>query len=392
MTAGVSMSHIPVSLMMAMSAAKAWRCSARNGSRLRLPTSSSPSISTVAGQGGPPATSCQARNASSHIITWPLSSTAPRAQMRGPCGPSRSTSTAPVASADASAPASGAKTIGVSIQNREAQFYQDMESGMKTEAAKYGYTVTVVDASRDNSKQQSQVEDFISQKVAAIVLTPYDSQAIGSAIVEANDAHVPVFTADIANGSKQGKVVAHIASDNVQGGAQAAKLLCAAVGSGGTVAIVDEPEVSSVQDRVSGFKAGLASGCPTVKVVADIDGGGERAKASSVDGRHLAGAQGSASGVFGINDDSALGAVARDRCGRSRTAKIVRSSVTTRPLKRARRSRSRFDVRRCDPASRSDRFAKTIDAIHAYFFAGKNAAREDRGPRRHVHEGERKVG
>ena len=71
------------------------------------------------------------------------------------------------------------KTIGVSIQNREAQFYQDMEAGMKAEAKKYGYTVNVVDASRDNSKQQSQVEDFISQKVAAIVLTPYDSQAIG---------------------------------------------------------------------------------------------------------------------------------------------------------------------------------------------------------------------
>src|ERR1700724_801428 len=112
-----------------------------------------------------------------------------------------------------------------------------MESGMKAEAQKYGYTVNVVDASRDNSKQQSQVEDFISQKVAAIVLTPYDSQAIGSAIVEANNASIPVFTADIASTSSQGKVVAHIASDNVQGGFQAGKLICQAVGKSGTVAI-----------------------------------------------------------------------------------------------------------------------------------------------------------
>ena len=116
-----------------------------------------------------------------------------------------------------------AKTIGVSIQNREAQFYQDMESGMKAEAAKYGYTLIVVDANRDNAKQQSQVEDFISNKVDAIVLTPYDSKAIGSAIVEANNANIPVFTADIASTSKQGTVVAHIASDNVQGGMQAGK-------------------------------------------------------------------------------------------------------------------------------------------------------------------------
>src|ERR1700724_1660903 len=130
-----------------------------------------------------------------------------------------------------------------------------MESGMKAEAQKYGYTVNVVDASRDNSKQQSQVEDFISQKVAAIVLTPYDSQAIGSAIVEANKANIPVFTADIANTSRVGTVVGHIASDNVQGGAQAARLMCAALpGHVGAAAIIDEPEVTSVQDRVKGFK------------------------------------------------------------------------------------------------------------------------------------------
>jgi len=62
-----------------------------------------------------------------------------------------------------SSSSSGSKTIGVSIQNREAQFYQDMQNGMQAEASKYGYTLKVVDASRDNSKQQSQVEDFISQ-------------------------------------------------------------------------------------------------------------------------------------------------------------------------------------------------------------------------------------
>jgi len=210
-------------------------------------------------------------------------------------------------SSGASPGAGSSKTIGVSIQNREAQFYQDMESGMKTAAAKYGYTVNVVDASRDNSKQQSQVEDFISQKVAAIVLTPYDSQAIGSAIVEANKAGIPVFTADIANTSKEGKVVAHIASDNVQGGEQAGKLMCAGLGGKpGTVAIIDEPEVTSVQDRVKGFKAALAA-CTGATIVADINGGGERAKASSVM-EDLLQSHRTLRGVFGINDDSALGA------------------------------------------------------------------------------------
>ena len=224
------------------------------------------------------------------------------------CGGGSSNSSSSSTDAASAAPAGDAKTIGASIQNREAQFYQDVEAGMKSEATKYGYTVNVVDASRDNSKQQGQVEDFISKKVSAIVLTPYDSQAIGSAIVEANSANIPVFTADIANASSQGKVVSHIASDNVQGGGQAGKLMCTALGSaGGSVAIIDEPEVTSVQDRVKGFKATIASTCPSVKVVEDVDGGGERAKASSVMDDIIQSHK-DLKGVFGINDDSALGA------------------------------------------------------------------------------------
>lgn len=183
-----------------------------------------------------------------------------------------------------------------------------MESGMQTEAAKYGYKLIVVDANRDNAKQQSQVEDFISNKVDAIVLTPYDSTAIGSAIVEANKASIPVFTADIANTSSQGVVVSHIASDNVQGGAQAGKLICAAVGKTGSVAILDEPEVTSVQDRVKGFRASIKANCPGVAIVADVDAGGERSKADSSMSDILQSNK-DVKGVFGINDDSALGAL-----------------------------------------------------------------------------------
>jgi ribose transport system substrate-binding protein len=222
------------------------------------------------------------------------------------CSSAPQSSSASASSAPGSAPAT--KTIGVSIQNREAQFYQDMEAGMQAQAKKYGYKLIVVDANRDNATQQSQVEDFISNKVDAIVLTPYDSTAIGSAIVEANTAKIPVFTADIASTSKLGTVVSHIASDNVQGGAQAGKLICAAVGKIGAVAIIDEPEVTSVLDRVKGFRASLQANCPGVTVVADVDAGGERAKADSSMSDILQSNK-DVKGVFGINDDSALGAV-----------------------------------------------------------------------------------
>ncbi len=74
------------------------------------------------------------------------------------------------------------------------------------------------------------------------------------------------------------------------------------------MAILDEPEVTSVQDRVKGFKSALAQLCPNVKIVADPDSGGNRDKANSDMGDILQ-AHKDLKGVFGINDDSALGAV-----------------------------------------------------------------------------------
>ncbi|HZX68914.1 MAG TPA: substrate-binding domain-containing protein [Candidatus Elarobacter sp.] len=276
---------------------------------------------------------------------------------------STTTNASPAASAGA-ASASGPKTIGVSIQNREAQFYQDMERGMKDEAAKYGYTVVVVDAARDNAKQQSQVEDFISQKVAAIVLTPYDSHAIGSAIVEANTAKIPVFTADIANASKDGVVVSHIASDNVQGGAEAGKLMCAALpGHVGTIAIIDEPAVTSVQDRVKGFRQAITANCPGVTIVADVDGGGERAKASSTM-EDILQAHKDIKGVFGINDDSALGAAKAVQAA-GLQAKIAVIGYDASPDARTAIAKGAMYG---DAIQHPDQIgAKTIDAIHDYF-------------------------
>ncbi len=237
---------------------------------------------------------------------------------------------------------------------------------MKAEAAKYGYTIVVVDANRDNAKQQSQVEDFISNKVDAIVLTPYDSTAIGSAIAEANKANIPVFTADIASTSKQGTVVAHIASDNVQGGMQAAKLVCAAVGKSGKVAILDEPEVTSVQDRVKGFKNGLQAYCPGATVVADIDAGGERAKADSSMSDVLQ-SNPNVNAVFGINDDSALGAVSAIKAA-GVTGKIAVVGYDAGPEAQA---AIKAGTMYGDAIQYPDKIgAMTIDAIHD-FFTGK---------------------
>ena len=297
----------------------------------------------------------------------PLTAVAVLACALAACSSTSGSKTTQTTTNTASCPAAAgsAKTIGVSIQDLEAQFYQQMEAGMQSQAKKYNYRLLFVDANRDSAKQQSQVEDFVSKKVDAIVLTPYDSQAIGSAIAEANAANIPVFTADIASTSKQGKVIAHVASDNVQGGQQAGMLMCKAIGGSGDVAILDEPEVTSVQDRVRGFKMALAQHCPNAKIVAEVDSGGTRDKANSDMGDILQ-AHKNLKGVFGINDDSALGAVTAIRAAGLSNVAVVGYDATPEARTAIANGQIYGDAVQHPDVIGQD----TIDVIHN-FFSGK---------------------
>ena len=259
------------------------------------------------------------------------------------------------------------RTIGLSVLTLTNPFFKEIADTMAAEAGQHGYQVIPVSGDEDVAKQDRQVKDFIVRKVDAIVLCPCDSKAIGPVIQEANAAGIPVFTADIANTSKSGKVVAHIASDNVQGGAQAAKLMCQALGGKGKVAIIDEPEVTSVQDRTRGFRTALKTACPNVTIVADVSGGGERAKSSSVM-EDILQSHRDLNGVFGINDDSALGASrAIDAAGMSGKIAVIGYDATAEA-----RTAIKAGKMYGDAIQHPDQIGvKTVDAIHAYFTGQK---------------------
>jgi len=200
---------------------------------------------------------------------------------------------------------SGKKKIGVVLQTRAHQFYKDLEEGLKKSADKMGYELIVVSAEFDINKQISQIEDMITQRVSAIVICPADSKGIGIGVKKANEAGIPVFTADIA--SDDGSVVCHIASDNKAGGRKAGEYLVKLLNGKGKIAIINRPTVTSVLDRVAGFMETISK-YPDIKIVADVDGGGERDKSLKATSDVLQ-ANPELDGIFGINDDSALGAL-----------------------------------------------------------------------------------
>ena len=68
--------------------------------------------------------------------------------------------------------------IGVSIPiSGTPSFYQQLAAGIDNKAKKYGI-ITVIKQASDVAEQQRQLEGFVGDHVAAIILTPYDSVAI----------------------------------------------------------------------------------------------------------------------------------------------------------------------------------------------------------------------
>lgn len=256
--------------------------------------------------------------------------------------------------------AAAGKRVGVTLLTREHEFYRGLEAGLREAAAKAGYELIVTSGDFDLAKQQSQIENFVVQRVDAIVVCPADSKGIGPAIDQAQQAGIPVFTADIkAHG---GKVVSHIASDSLAGGRMAGEYIAKALGGRGNVGIIGQQEVQSGLDRENGFKEEMQKH-PEIKVVAVLNGKGVRDQALKAAEDMLQGNP-DLKAIFGINDDSALGALSAAEAAGRKDLIIVGYDATPEAVNAIKRgSQLKADVAQ----QPRDIGAKTIEAIVTHF-------------------------
>ena len=147
---------------------------------------------------------------------------------------------------------------------------------------------------------------MIQKKVSVIIINPTDSAAIVSAVESANKANIPVITVDRA--SNGGKVVSHIASDNIKGGSMAAEYILKTLGNkGNIVELQGIAGTSAARDRGKGFH-NIVDGKDGVKVVASQPADFDRAKGLKVMENILQGNK-DIQAVFAHNDEMALGAL-----------------------------------------------------------------------------------
>ncbi len=206
-----------------------------------------------------------------------------------------------------SAPAdSGTKTvkIGATFPVLDA-FLQKVADGMQKEATADGAKLTVVAADNKVDTQLSQVENFISQKVDAILVVAVDTSAAGPMTDAAKAAGIPIVYVN-RNPSQTG--VPYVGSQSlVSGTLEMTQLAKLAGGKGNVVIMEGEVTNEAALDRTKGCNDVVAQN-PGMKVVKTAAADWDRAKGQALMENWLQ------SGVkFDVvcanNDEMALGAI-----------------------------------------------------------------------------------
>jgi inositol transport system substrate-binding protein len=111
-------------------------------------------------------------------------------------------------------------TIGVILNHTQDVFMKNLETGFLNEVANYPeLEMKLVESDSDPSRQLSQVEQFISEKVDIIVLNPVNLESSAAAVEAAVEAGIPIFTVNtMTTPDAQAKCLTYVGSDATESG------------------------------------------------------------------------------------------------------------------------------------------------------------------------------
>lgn len=202
--------------------------------------------------------------------------------------------------------------IGVTLMTLTNPYFSTMAKAFQKYAAANGMRAVVEGANNDEQVTLQQVDGFIEQHVAAIVMAPPDATAAVSAVLAANRAGIPVFTVDSNVDMKTlaregGKIVEYVSSNNYLAGVIAGREMVQYLHGKGNIGWIDFPTAESVQLRDAGFSSVLKK-YPRIKVVWRGSGNGSTPGGLTAASEALSGHP-DINAFFDINAPCGLGAV-----------------------------------------------------------------------------------
>ena len=198
--------------------------------------------------------------------------------------------------------------IAVIPKGTASMWWEVVRSGAEQAGKEEGYTISWngPEQENDREKQIQSVEDALTHGIKALVLGPNDSKALVRPVEKAKGTGIPVVIIDSSIETDQYDSFA--ATDNVAGGADAARRLGAALNGHGKVILTCFIQNSaSTDDRARGFKETLAKEFPGIELIAEqyTLGTVEDARQKTVD---MLTKHSDTDGVFAVNQPVSVGA------------------------------------------------------------------------------------
>jgi ribose transport system substrate-binding protein len=202
--------------------------------------------------------------------------------------------------------AQDAMKMGYTAIDLTNPYFISLTKGMQSRADELGIKLTIHDGKSDPASQVSAIENFIVQKMDAILVSPIDPKALEPSVAQTKAAKIPMISVaqgvpgsdaflglnEHEYGLSIGRIAGQYITDNMGGKAE--------------VAVLTYPELAPIIDRAKGIKDGILEKASGAKVVAEQSAATPENGAAAIEA--IMQAHPDVRVVVGINDAGILGA------------------------------------------------------------------------------------
>jgi len=204
-----------------------------------------------------------------------------------------------------------AQKVGLAMANQDT-FLAYMSDALRAQAKKVGANVQMEVAGDDVGKQLSQIQNFIAQKVDAIIVNPVDTDVTPRITKLVTAANIPLIYVNRrpADFEKLPAGVAWVASDEKVSGTLETQEVCRVMkGKGNIVVLMGELSNEAARTRTQDIENVLATKeCSGIKILDKREGKWQRTAGNDITTNWVANGM-KFDAIISNNDEMAIGAI-----------------------------------------------------------------------------------
>jgi len=229
--------------------------------------------------------------------------------------------------------AAQAQKLGLAMANQDT-FLSIMSSALIAHAKKVGASVQMEVAQDDVGKQLSQIQNFIAQKVDAIIINPVDTDATPRMTKMVTDAKIPLVYVNRkpVDFDKLPSGVAVVASDERVSGTLETQEVCRVLkGKGNIVVLMGELSNEAARTRTKDIEEVIATtDCNGIKILDKREGKWSRTQGQDIVTNWLSSGL-KFDAVVSNNDEMAIGAINALKAAKKWTPDFMVAGIDATP-------------------------------------------------------------